>query len=77
MPTKGRKSAQNARRTRAGKQTKPLTIGRDAFAKISAVEGIKLDKEAREAFADFDRRKLSPEERRRAIVARFKRDAAE
>ena len=54
-----------------------VIIGRDAFAKISAVEGIHLTDEAREAFAEFDRRKLTPEERRRAIIARFKREAAE
>jgi hypothetical protein len=47
--------------------------GREAFASISAVDGIVLDEEAKEAFADFDRRKLTPEERRWEIVARFKR----
>ena len=52
------------------------TIGREAFAKISEVEGIRLDDEARAMFADFDRRKLSAEDRRRAIVSRFKREAA-
>ena len=52
-------------------------IGREAFAKISEVEGIRLDDDAKAMFADFDRRKLSAEERRRAIVSRFKREAAE
>ena len=55
---------------------KPL-IGREQFAKISEVEGIRLNEEARRMFADFDRRKLSPEERRREIVERFRREAAE
>jgi hypothetical protein len=41
------------------------------------VEGIRLSGEAKRAFDEFDRRRLTPEERRRAIIARFKRDAAE
>jgi hypothetical protein len=52
---------------------RPL-VGRDAFAKISAVEGIVLSEEAKEALADFDRRKLTAAERRRAIVEKFKRE---
>jgi hypothetical protein len=51
----------------------PHIIGREAFAKISEVEGIRLSDEARAMFAEFDRLKLTPEERRRAIVERFKR----
>ena len=49
-----------------------FVIGRAAFAKISEVEGIKLSDEARVMFAEFDRLKLSHEERRRIIIARFK-----
>jgi hypothetical protein len=55
---------------------RPL-ITRDAFAKISEVEDIRLSDEGREIFAEFDRRGLSAEERRRSIIARFKREAAE
>ena len=55
---------------------RPL-VTREAFEKISAVEGMKLSEEAKRAFAAFDEKKLTPEERRRAIVARFKREAAE
>jgi hypothetical protein len=51
----------------------PHIIGREAFAKISEVEGIRLSDEARAMFAEFDRLKLSPEERRRAIIDRSKR----
>lgn len=52
-------------------------IGRDRFAKISAVEGIQLDDEMKRAFEEFDRQGLSPEERRKAIIRRFKHPAAE
>jgi len=52
-------------------------IGRAAFAKISEVEGICLGEEAKAMFAEFDRLELSPEQRRQAIIDRFKPDAAE
>jgi hypothetical protein len=55
---------------------RPL-ISREAFAKISEVEGIHLSGEAMSLFEEFDRLRLTPEERRRAIIGRFKRDAAE
>ena len=45
-----------------------FTLGRDAFARISAVEGIELTPEAQARAAEFDRRGLSGEERRRAII---------
>jgi hypothetical protein len=44
-------------------------IGRERFAKISAVEGIALTPAMKRRAAKFDRKKLSPEERVRAIVA--------
>jgi hypothetical protein len=46
---------------------KTLTLGLVGFAKISAVEGITLRSSTKEMFADFDRRGLSPAERRREI----------
>ena len=45
-----------------------LTLGLVGFAKISAVEGITLRVSTRKMFADFDRRGLSPAERRRKIL---------
>lgn len=57
--------------------SEPSVLGRVLFARISAVEGIVLDEEALEAFAEFDRKGLSAEERRREIIARFRREAAE
>jgi hypothetical protein len=48
-----------------------FTLGRDRFARISAVEGIALTPEMHAALDRFDREGLSAEERRRAILNRF------
>jgi hypothetical protein len=48
-----------------------FTLGRDRFARISAVEGIELTPEMRATLDRFDREGLSAEERRRAILWRF------
>jgi hypothetical protein len=56
-------------------ETDDRRLGRQAFVKISEVEGIRLSKEAEQAFAEFDAQGLSHEERRRAIIGRFKRPA--
>ena len=48
-------------------------IGRDRFAKISAVEGVELTRDARKRAAGFDRRGLSAEERISAIVASYRK----
>lgn len=42
-------------------------IGRERFEKISAVEGIRTSAATKRMFADFDRKGLTAEERRRAI----------
>jgi hypothetical protein len=47
------------------------TIGRHAFAKISAVEGIHLTEAMDADFREFERKKLSPASRRRAITEKF------
>ena len=47
------------------------TLGRKGFAKISAVEGVRLSSEMEKRFEDFDRQDLSAEERRRAIARTF------
>ena len=56
----------------APETTEEAILGREQFAKISEVEGIQLSEAATEALAEFDRKGLSPEERRRAIIGRFK-----
>lgn len=50
---------------------KRFTLGRHGFAKISAVEGIKLSPEMADDFREFDRQELSPSERRKAIRHKY------
>jgi hypothetical protein len=56
----------NRERTTSG-----MTLGRERFAKISAVEGIELTASMKKRAADFDRRGLSGEERRRTIIRAY------
>jgi hypothetical protein len=49
-------------------------IGRQAFAAISAVEGIRLTSEMKRRAAEFDRKGLTTDERVRAIVAIHQKD---
>jgi hypothetical protein len=56
-------------------KAKTLTLGLVGFAKISAVEGIKLRPSTKRMFADFDRRGLSPAERRREIFEKHAKKA--
>jgi hypothetical protein len=60
-------SAASAART-SGKR---VTLGRQGFAKISAVEGIHLSTEMKQDFLEFDRKGLSPDDRRRAITKKY------
>ena len=55
--------------SKKGKQTGGMIIGRERFAAISAVEGIRLTPEMERRAAEFDRKGLTPDERIRAIVA--------
>ena len=48
-----------------------FVLGRERFARISAVEGVALTDEMRATLERFDREGLSADERRRAILARF------
>jgi hypothetical protein len=45
-----------------------FVIGRERFAQISAVEGIKPTAAMKKRAAEFDRQGLSPIERRREII---------
>ena len=49
-----------------------FVLGRGAFVKLSAVEGITLSKESRARLAEFDRKQLSGDERRAAVKAAFR-----
>jgi hypothetical protein len=58
-----------ARKDHSSKKTaKGERIGRQAFAAISAVEGIRLTSEMKQRAAEFDHKGRSGEERRRAII---------
>lgn len=54
----------------ASSQSPGFVLGRAAFDRISAVEGLRRDAASEAMFADFDRRGLAPEERRQAIRTR-------
>jgi hypothetical protein len=72
MTTKKSKSA-GRRTSKTAALSGRLSVGRKTFEKISAVEGINLTDDMKKTLADFDRRKLSPDARRRAIFNKFKR----
>jgi hypothetical protein len=55
------------------KEKSGYIIGRDAFAKISAVEGIYLTKEIRKDFQMFEEKGLSPKDRRDALSKKYTR----
>lgn len=61
-----KKVAQNQKKTGYS-----YTIGRSAFAKISAVEGIYLTQEMRGDFRGFEERGLSHSNRREAILKKY------
>ncbi|MEK7157191.1 MAG: hypothetical protein AAB709_01415 [Patescibacteria group bacterium] len=48
-------------------------IGRQVFAKISAIEGIHLTQELSRDFQSFEQHRLSPEDRRQAIASKYVR----
>ena len=50
-----------------------FVLGRERFAKISAVEGLELTEAMRERSAEFDRRGLSSAERRREILKVYRK----
>ena len=51
----------------------PYTVGRQRFAKISAVEGIRTSRRVDQDFRDFDKKGLSPAERRRELASKYGR----
>jgi hypothetical protein len=63
------------KRTKRISKAKGQTLGLAGFAKISAVEGIRLRASSKKMFADFDRKGLSPAERRRAIFEKHAKKA--
>lgn len=61
-----------AARTASPKRTDAsFVLGRSGFAKISAVEGLKITAAMEAEFREFDRKGLSPSERRAAIARKY------
>ena len=60
----------------APSQSASFVLGRAAFDRISAVEGLRRDAASEAMFADFDCRGLDAEERRQEIRARHGAQAA-
>jgi hypothetical protein len=58
---------------RNGRWHESFTLGREGFARISAVEKVFLTREMRRDFRDFDRKALSAEQRRTRIVSKYGR----
>jgi hypothetical protein len=63
------------KRTKRVSKAKGPTLGLAGCAKISAVEGVRLRASSKKMFADFDRKGLSPAERRRAIFEKHAKKA--
>ena len=64
----------NRKKPAAKKRVAPkLVIGRERFAKISAVEGITTSAAMKKRLAQFDRNGLSDAERRREIIKVYKK----
>lgn len=60
-----------AKKTKPPKHFGSFILGRSSFAKISAVEGIRLSHRMDEDFREFDCKGLSAEERRRELVRKY------
>ena len=66
----------NIPKTKNGRARQSFTIGREGFAKISAVEGVRLSDDMKQMFREFDSKGLSAEELRHEIVRRYGRKPA-
>jgi hypothetical protein len=52
-------------------KTKAVTLGLSRFARISAVEGVRLSDTAQREFREDDRRRVTADERRQRIIAKY------
>lgn len=66
LEAKGGGLVVHTRDGRVGRES--FTIGRDTYEKIIAVEGVSPSSDAKRRAREFDRRGLSSEERRSAII---------
>jgi hypothetical protein len=53
------------------RSSKSYTIGRSGFAKISAIEGIRMTVAMEKDFRDFERQGLSSDQRRKVISRKY------
>ena len=53
------------------RRSKGYTVGRRGFAKISAIEGIRLSPDMEARFGEFEREGLSAAERRQVLARMF------
>ena len=60
-----------AKPTKSCKTGSGYILGRQNFAKISAVEGIRLSRQMNKDFDEFDRRALSPKARRDVLSGKY------
>jgi hypothetical protein len=61
-----------ARKTDSGKRSpQGYTIGRQAFAKISAVDGLRTSSRVEDDFRSFEKRGLPASERRKRLVRKY------
>jgi len=64
-------SMSTRKKSSAKKRVIKVVIGRERFAKISAVEGIEPSAAMRKRVAQFDRQRLSAAARRREIIKAY------
>jgi hypothetical protein len=64
-----------ASKSTSSRTEETFTIGRSRFERISAVEGIKTSAKIQKMFAEFDLKKLTPDQRRKAIRETFVKKA--
>jgi hypothetical protein len=57
--------------TKPKKRASGFVLGRQNFAKISAVEGIRLSRDQIADFVEFDRKGLAPKARRAILAAKY------
>jgi hypothetical protein len=58
-------------RKKSTRKAKAFTLGRANFEKISSVEGIRYSADLKQTFRQFDRKGVSPAERRYAIATKY------
>lgn len=54
-----------------GRWHENYTVGSEAIGKFNAIEGVRLSREMKDAFREFDRLGLTPKQRRAAIERKF------